>query len=103
MPGWVFHLELGDLFARYATTGEFEPFRDDVVGRLRAAPFYDEADLVLRNLVNDLAETATNEQFTYEWGFLALWGGQDEVRVLLCTFHWTRCPPLPVTEPATGG
>jgi hypothetical protein len=97
MPEWAYHLELGDLFDRYRETGEFEPFRDEVVARLRAAPFYADTDVVLRHLVTALAEAANDEQFTSEWHYLALWGSQDEHRVLLCTYHARRCPPLPIS------
>lgn len=95
---WRHHLELGDLFDRLRDPAQdYGPIRDEVVARLRAAPFYSTDDIVLRYLVDDLAAAQTIGRFDREMHYLYLWADQPHTRVWLCNARTKGCPPLPAT------
>jgi hypothetical protein len=101
MPDWKYHLELEDLWD-LTTSMPFEDRRDAIVRRVRDADFYDETDIVLRNIVNDVASAADLLEFDRHWDYVRWWA--DDHSVWLCTHRTANCPPIPATpspqEPA---
>lgn len=63
------------------TADTFEQLRDELADRLRQAVFYTERDIVLRSLVNDIAQAVTLSDLGRDLDLLMLWGDQPEHRV----------------------
>lgn len=65
MPRWTYTIRLKDVFHNDAMT--FEQRRDAIVARLRNSQWYAEIDSVLRDHVDELAETTDTDGFDYVW------------------------------------
>lgn len=79
MPHWNHVLKLADVWNRDDLP--FEEQRDEIVRRIRTAYFYDPADIVLRGLVDDVADATSTQDFDRHFGYLYMWGDQDHTRV----------------------
>lgn len=76
---WNHRLHLGDIF--HDETRTFEQRRDEIVRRIKAAPFYDEDDLTLWSLVDELADTLDGDDFDDAWGLFYDWCDGERVWV----------------------
>lgn len=70
-----------DLNADADDANIFEPLRDQLADRLRRSEFYNDQDIVVRSLVNDIAEAANLSDLGRDMDLLMLWGDQPEHRV----------------------
>lgn len=76
---WQHRLFLTDVIRPLAEgTGEFDQLRDELVRRIREAPFYSAEDIVLRTLVNDLAEAGDLDQLGRDFDLFTLWCDQGQ-------------------------
>lgn len=102
MAAWKGHIELSDLFNRYAEDEDFEAARDGVVARLRASTVHAREE-ELRDLTDRLADTVDVEDFDAAWNDIADWADLPWNMVWLCTHTRTdHCPPLPDDAVSTG-
>jgi hypothetical protein len=79
---WLHKLQLADVFHNETYTREQR--RDEIVKRIKAAPFYDEDDYDLFYIVDELADTDTAEWMDQVWDAFYDWA--DEHRVWVATF-----------------
>lgn len=84
MPSWKHTIDLTDLWSKAGTAASFEQNRDDIVQRIRDAGLYPD-DIVLRSLLNDLAETISYADFDHHFAYVRQWADQDHIRVWLNT------------------
>jgi len=62
---WQYHLRLGDVFS--AETLSFTQRRNAIVARIQNAPFYDDWDRSLTDIVEELLETENQVEFDEVW------------------------------------
>jgi hypothetical protein len=82
MARWDHKLHLGDVWRNEEMS--FEQRRDAVVARIRAAQFYDDLDIELSCIVDDLATAEDVRQFDHDWDRFYDWA--DMARVWVATF-----------------
>jgi hypothetical protein len=78
---WLHQLDVADVFH-----DEDKPFllrRDVMVARIKAAPFYDEDDMELERIVEDLAYAETPDEWDGPWDEFYDWA--DDSRVWIKT------------------
>jgi hypothetical protein len=75
---WKDQLFMTDLNDALVRGDGFEPVRNQIVHRIRTAPFYRHDDIVLRNLVEDLATAVSLDQANREWDLFTLWADQGQ-------------------------
>lgn len=71
MANWDFKLELKDVFHNEDLS--FEEKRDEIVDRINSAPFMDEDDGELVDIVEELAGTETIPEFDRAWSWFYDW------------------------------
>jgi hypothetical protein len=82
---WRHHLFMTDLVNALANGEDFQPVRNQMVHRIRSAQFYRHDNIVLRNLVDDLATAGSIEQANQDWTLVTLWADQPDNRVWIET------------------
>lgn len=75
---WKDRLFMTDLNDALVKGDDFEAVRNQIVHRIRTAPFYQHDDIVLRNLVEDLATAVSLDQANREWDLFTLWADQGQ-------------------------
>ena len=76
---WLHKLRLADVFHNDDLT--LEQRRDEIVRRIKAAPFYDEEDYDLFYIVDELADTDTAEWMDQVWDAFYDWADINRVWV----------------------
>lgn len=82
MSAWKYRVDLKDVFHDENRT--FEERRDEIVGRIKTAGFYDEDDEYLGELVAYIEESEDVDEFNVSWDEFYDWA--DVNRVWVATF-----------------
>jgi hypothetical protein len=82
MTVWKYKLRLSDFWRTWEDQDwSFERFRDETVRRIKASRFWDEDDMDLGEIVNELAETDDISYFDDVWAGFYDWADVNRVWV----------------------
>jgi hypothetical protein len=83
MARWLHTLDVSDIWRDFDSLG-FAKARDEIVKRVKATDFYDEEDIVITDIVEDLAAAEDLHSFDFEWN--SFYAFADANRVWVKTF-----------------